>query len=93
MDGKCDEEFPTREDILVTAHTAVEHSTTFVSTAQLDSGEEHLRSPTLVAGVVCDGLGLAIFGRQSLDGRALGSQSGGKGRGLGLGDDCLRNDI
>jgi hypothetical protein len=88
-----DVELPTRDDILVTAHTAVEHSTTFISTAQLDSSEEHLLSSTLVAGVICDSLGLAIFGRQSLDRRALGSQSGGEGRGLRLGDDTLRNDI
>lgn len=82
-----------REDILVTTNTAVEHSTTLISTAQLDSCKEHLLPSTLVAGVVRDSLGLAIFCRQSLDRRALGSQGGGEGRGLGLGDDGLRNYI
>lgn len=60
-------------DILVTANTTIEDSTSFVSTAQLDSGVEHLLSSTLVAGVLCNCFSLSVFSGKGLDSGTLSS--------------------
>ena len=60
--------------ILETTDTSVEDRTSFISTAQLYSGVEHLFSGTVGACFLNDSLGLPVVGRQSLDGRSLGSQ-------------------
>lgn len=61
------------DDILVTTDTAIEHSASFIGTAQLYRSVEHLFPPTLVTCVLSNGLGFSVFGGQSLDCRSFGS--------------------